>query len=123
MELIIIFTFYLGFVFYAHISKKLFLICSNIFDILSSLIFFKTLFLEASDQLSFKLAAPGICGGASLVAQMVKSLPAVQETRVQSLGWEDLLEKEVTAHFSVLAWRIQWTEETGHPEDPRHGGY
>ena len=55
--------------------------------------------------------------------QLVKSLPAVWETRVRSLGREDLLEKEVTAHFSVLAWRIQWTEEPGHPEDPRHGGY
>ena len=39
----------------------------------------------------------------SLVAQMVKSLPAMQETRVQSLGWEDPLEKEMAAHFSILA--------------------
>ena len=40
--------------------------------------------------------------GASLVAQLVKSLPAVQETRVQSLGWEDLLEKEMATHSSIL---------------------
>ena len=48
---------------------------------------------------------------ASLVAQMVKHLPAMQETRVQSLGWEDLLEKELATHSSTLAWKIQWTEE------------
>ena len=49
----------------------------------------------------------------SLVAQMVKSLPAMQETRVQSLGWEDPLEKEMAAHSSVLAWRIPGTGEPG----------
>ena len=45
----------------------------------------------------------------SLVAQTVKSLPAVQETWVQSLGWEDPLEKEMATHSSILAWRIPWT--------------
>ena len=50
---------------------------------------------------------------ASLVAQRVKHLPAVQETRVRSLGWEDLLEKEMATHSSILAWRIPWTEEPG----------
>ena len=40
------------------------------------------------------------------VAQSVKNLPAVQETRVQSLGWEDPLEKEMTTHSSILAWKI-----------------
>ena len=50
---------------------------------------------------------------ASLVAQMVKNLPAMQETRVQSLGWEDALEKEMATHFSILAWKISWTEEPG----------
>ena len=50
---------------------------------------------------------------ASLVAQMVKRLPAMQETRVQSLGWDDLLEKEMATHSSILAWRIPWTEEHG----------
>ena len=50
---------------------------------------------------------------ASLVAQMVKNLPAMQETQVQSLGWEDPLEKEMATHSSILARRIPWTEEPG----------
>ena len=49
--------------------------------------------------------------GTSLVAQMVKHLPAMRETQVQSLGWEDLLEKEMATHSSILAWKIPWTEE------------
>ena len=49
----------------------------------------------------------------SLVAQMIKNLPAVQETRVRSLGWEDPLEKGLAAHSSILAWRIPGTEEPG----------
>ena len=44
---------------------------------------------------------------------MVKNLPAVQETRVQSLGGEDPLEKEMATQFSILAWEIPWTEEPG----------
>ena len=44
---------------------------------------------------------------------MVKNLPAVQETWFQSLGQEDLLEKEMAAHSSILAWKIPWTEEPG----------
>ena len=44
---------------------------------------------------------------------MVNSLPAVQETRVRSLGWEDPLEKGMATHSSILAWRIPWTEELG----------
>ena len=47
----------------------------------------------------------------SLVAQSVKNLPAVQKTRVRSLGWEDPLEKEMATHSSILAWKISWTEE------------
>ena len=47
----------------------------------------------------------------SLVAQTVKRLPAMRETRVQSLGWEDPLEKEMATHSSILAWKIPWTEE------------
>ena len=43
---------------------------------------------------------------------MVKNLPAMQETQVQSLGWEDLLEKGMATHFSILAWRISWREGT-----------
>ena len=50
---------------------------------------------------------------ASLVDQMVKNLPAMQETRVQSLGWEDPLKKEMATHSSVLAWKITWMEEPG----------
>ena len=50
---------------------------------------------------------------ASLVAQMVKHLPAMRETRVQSLGWEDPLEKEMAAHSSTLAWKIPWMQEPG----------
>ena len=50
---------------------------------------------------------------ASLVAQMVKNLPAMLETRVWLLGQEDTLEKEMATHSSILAWRIPWTEEPG----------
>ena len=50
---------------------------------------------------------------ASLVAQTVKSPPAMQETQVRSLGWERALEKGVATHSSVLAWRTPWTEEPG----------
>ena len=49
----------------------------------------------------------------SLGSQIVKSLPAVQETKVQSLDWEDPLEKEIATHSSILAWEIPWTEEPG----------
>ena len=47
------------------------------------------------------------------MAQTVKRLPIMQETWVQSLGWEDLLEKEMTTHSSILAWKIPWMEEPG----------
>ena len=50
---------------------------------------------------------------ASLVAQLVKNLPAIQETWVRFLGWEDPLEKEMVTHSSILAWNIPWTEEPG----------
>ena len=48
---------------------------------------------------------------ASLVAQTVKRLPTMRETRVQFLGWDDPLEKEMTIHSSTLAWKIPWTEK------------
>jgi len=51
--------------------------------------------------------------GASLVAHTVKNLPAMPGTRVQSLGWDDPLEKEMATHSSILAWKIPWTEEPG----------
>ena len=50
---------------------------------------------------------------ASLVAQMLKNLPAMHETWVRSLGWEDPLEEGMATHSSILAWRIRWTEEPG----------
>ena len=51
--------------------------------------------------------------GASLVAQMVKNLPAMQETQLRSLGQEDALEKEWLPFSTILTWRIPWTEEPG----------
>ena len=54
-----------------------------------------------------------VIGWASLVAQTVKNLPAMQETQVQSLGQEDPLEKDMATHFSTLAWKIPPTEEPG----------
>ena len=50
---------------------------------------------------------------ASPIAQSVNHLPTMQETQVQSLGQEDLLEKEMATHFSIFAWKIPWTEEPG----------
>ena len=47
------------------------------------------------------------------MAQTVKRLPTMQETQVQSLGQEDLLEKEMATHSSILSWEIPWTEESG----------
>ena len=49
----------------------------------------------------------------SLVTQKVKNLPAIQETQIRSLGEEDPLEKEIATDYSILAWRIQWTEDPG----------
>ena len=67
--------------------------------------------LFASDDQNTGAAASAF--RASLVAQMVKNLPAVLETRFRSLGWEDPLEKGMVTHSSALAWRIPWTEEPG----------
>ena len=53
------------------------------------------------------------------MAQTVKNLSVMQETRVQSLGWEDTLEKEMATHSSILAWRIPRTEEPGKPQSIR----
>ena len=50
---------------------------------------------------------------APLIAQLLKNLPVVQKTRVQFLGLEDTLEKEMATHSNILAWRITWTEEPG----------
>ena len=56
--------------------------------------------------------------GISLVAQMEKNLPAMRETGIQSLGWEDPLQKGMATHSSILAWRIPWTEEPGRLHSP-----
>ena len=66
---------------------------------------------QQSDVSAFNMPSRFVM--ASLVAQRLKRLPAMQETRVQSLGQEDLLEKEMATHSSILAWRIPWTEEPG----------
>ena len=50
------------------------------------------------------------------VARMVRSQPATEEAQVPPLGWEDLLQKEMATHFSILAWEILWTEEPGRPQ-------
>ena len=57
--------------------------------------------------------------GASLVAQLVKNQPAMQEIQVQSLGGEDPLEKEMVTHSSILVWKIPWTEEPGRLQSMR----
>ena len=68
------------------------------------------LLLEDHLEVSIKMS---LLWPASLVAQMVKRLPAMWETQVQSLGWEDPLEKEMATHSNILAWKIPWTEEPG----------
>jgi len=65
--------------------------------------------VKAPEKLAFKSSLPRT----SLVAQTVKHLPTMKVTWVQSLGQEDLLEKEISTHSSLLAWRIPWTEESG----------
>ena len=62
---------------------------------------------------SFSIHKQSLHKGASLVAQTVKRLSTMQETRVQSLGQEDPLEKEMATHSSTIAWKIPWTEELG----------
>ena len=54
-----------------------------------------------------------ILASSSLVAQTVKCLPTMRKTQVQPLGWEDLLQKEMATQYSILAWKIPWTEEPG----------
>ena len=68
---------------------------------------------ESSSQVCAVITEPNGTLWASLVAQMVKRLPAMRETQGQSLGQEDPLEKEMATHSSTLAWKIPWTEEPG----------
>ena len=62
---------------------------------------------------TFLTRTPLLHKGTSLVAQTVKHLSTMWETQVQSLGWEDPLEKEMAIHSSTIAWKITWTEEPG----------
>ena len=71
--------------------------------------FSKSLIQFSVDRLGY-VPSPVIYLGTSPVAQMVKHLPTKRETQVQSLGWEDPLEKEMETHSSTLAWKILWTE-------------
>ena len=64
-------------------------------------------------MITFKNTVSTLKHIASLVAQRLKRLPAMWETWVRALGWEDPLEKEMATHSSILAWRIPWTEEPG----------
>ena len=59
----------------------------------------------------YSFSTPTNAFWASLIAQLVKNLSAMQETRIRSLVWEDPLKKEMAIHSSILAWRIPWTEE------------
>ena len=68
---------------------------------------FKSAFHNADNEL--------VISGISPMAQTVKNLPAMQETRVQSLYWEDALEEGMATHSSILGWRIPWAEEPGGP--------
>ena len=70
-----------------------------------------TVYMNMTKKIMFIIHLPH--SGSYLVAQMVKNPPAIQETWVQSLGWEDPLEKGIATHSSILAWRIPWTEEPG----------
>ena len=71
-------------------------------------------------QLKIEGLACNLRLGASLVAQTVKNLPAVQETQVLSLDWENPLEMEMAIHPSILAWRIPWTEDPGGLQSTGH---
>ena len=73
----------------------------------------KLLTSEVVELITFRFSLYKAYHGASVVAQMVKNLPAMQETWVQSLGQEDPLEKGMATHSDIHAWRVPWTEEPG----------
>ena len=84
------------------------------FDLLAVQGTLKSLLQHHSSKASVLLrSAFFIVQRSSLVAQTLKHLSAMQETRVRSLGWEGPLEKEMAAHSSILAWKIPWTAEPG----------
>ena len=100
---------------YAHVFPSSFAFyCSNLFELTRSLMFLPYAFFLwwVSRALQNVYVTPSAFW-ASLVAQTVKRLPAVRETWVQSLGWEDPLEKGMATHSSTLAWKIPWVEEPG----------
>ena len=66
-----------------------------------------------SNGILFSLKKEGNSDTCYTVVHTVKNLPAMQETQVQSLVWEDPLEKRMATHSSILAWRLPWTEESG----------
>ena len=68
---------------------------------------------EATDPHPQSWETPCQTNRISLVVQTGKNLPAMQETHIQSLGWEDPLEKGMATHSKILAWRIPWTEDPG----------
>ena len=71
------------------------------------------IFLEAKEH---QVLMTATISSASLVTQMVKNLSARQEIQVPSLGWEDPLEKGMSTHSSIFAWRIPWREKPGRPQ-------
>ena len=98
------------------VSSRTYNILSQILRILCQLLLYTNHWLlsvwcEANEKRH--IAFLPLCLGTSLVAQMVKNLPAMRETHVQPLGQEDSLEKGITTHSSILAWRISWAEEPG----------
>ena len=76
-------------------------------------IFSQSNILIAQSPVSLIILSLGKIEQASLVTQTVKNLPAMQETQVPSLGWEDPLEEGRATHSSILPWRIPWTEKSG----------
>ena len=92
-------------------SSTLSLLCgttiTTIHDYLKKLQLWQYRTVPAKSYLCFLICCLGLSW-----AQMVKNLPAMWETRVQTLGWEDPLEEEMATHSSILAWRIPWTEES-----------
>ena len=90
-----------------NIHKMCLTICLTWFMYISILLEFWVFFFPLCLCFTLKLELT------SLIAHLIKNLPAVWETWVRFLGWEDPLEKEMATHSSVLAWRIPWTEEPG----------
>ena len=101
----------------------LYVIFFSLFHIIFNKYFYRNIFVflwkYCSIDFQNRISAPreiwmhNSCFWPSLIAQLVKNLPAMQDTRVWSLGWEDSLEKEMATHSSILAWRIPCTEEPG----------